>query len=105
MLILREPVSGFAKRTEPAQAEAYWGGWNAYIGAMATARIVVNGDGLHPPHTATTVRVRDGKRIFEDGPLADTKAQPGGYFVRHSGRARGGAAQFRGPCRHVAAAR
>jgi hypothetical protein len=36
---------------------------------------------LHPPSTATCVRVRDGKRIVSDGPFAETKEQLGGYFL------------------------
>lgn len=43
--------------------------------------MIVKGDGLHGPHAATTLRIRDGKRTVEDGPFADTKEQPGGYFV------------------------
>jgi hypothetical protein len=30
---------------------------------------------------ATTVRVRDGKRVLTDGPFAETKEQLGGYFL------------------------
>ena len=81
MLILTEPESEFAKRNDPAQAAGYWGGWTAYIQALQQAGIVVNGDGLQPPYTATTVRVRDGKRIVQDGPFADSKEQLGGYFI------------------------
>lgn len=81
MLILNETQDDFAQRANPEQAGAYWGGWNAFIGAMAEAGIIVKGDGLQGPHTATTLRVRDGKRIVEDGPFADTKEQLGGYFV------------------------
>ncbi len=81
MLLLTEPESEFAKRNDPQESGSYWGGWNAFIGAMAQAGIIVNGDGLQGPHTATTVRVRDGKRMVEDGPFADTKEQLGGYFV------------------------
>ena len=44
-------------------------------------RVIVKGDGLQGPNTATTVRIRDGKRIVQDGPFADTKEQLGGYFV------------------------
>ena len=33
------------------------------------------------PHAATTLRLRDGQRVVEDGPFADTKEQLGGYFV------------------------
>ena len=36
---------------------------------------------LQPGHTATCVRVRDGKRTVSDGPYAETKEQLGGYFV------------------------
>jgi hypothetical protein len=81
MLILNETDAQFAERQDPTKAEAYWGAWNAYIGAMGAAGIIVNGDGLHPPRTATTVRVRDGKREVQDGPFADTKESLGGYFV------------------------
>jgi hypothetical protein len=36
---------------------------------------------LQPGHTATCVRVRDGKRSVSDGPYAETKEQLGGYFL------------------------
>jgi hypothetical protein len=81
MLLLTEPESEIAKRDDPEQAGAYWGGWNAFIGAMAQAGVIVNGDGLLGPQTATTVRIRDGKRLVQDGPYADAKEQLGGYFV------------------------
>lgn len=81
MLLLNEPASEFARRHDPAEAGAYWGGWNAFIAAMAQAGVIVKGDGLQGPHTATTVRIRDGRRIVQDGPYADAKEQLGGYFV------------------------
>ncbi len=36
---------------------------------------------LHPVSTATSVRVRDGKRLVTDGPFAETREQFGGYFL------------------------
>jgi hypothetical protein len=81
MLLLTEPAEEFAKRNDPVEAPGYWGAWSAFIGAMAQAGVIVNGDGLHPPHSATTLRVRDGKRHVQDGPFADTKEQLGGYFI------------------------
>ena len=36
---------------------------------------------LHPVATATSVRVRDGKRVVTDGPFAETLEQLGGYYV------------------------
>ena len=81
MLLLNETSEEFAKRNDPQQAASYWGGWNDFIGAMAQAGIIVKGDGLLGPDLATTIRVREGKRVVEDGPFADTKEQLGGYFV------------------------
>lgn len=37
--------------------------------------------GLHPPSTATTVRVRDGEVITTDGPFAETKEYLGGFWI------------------------
>lgn len=81
MMLLNESPAELAKREDPAQAEAYWSGWSAFIGAMSQSGIVINGDGLHPPDLATTLRIRGGKRTVQDGPYADTKEALGGYFV------------------------
>jgi len=40
---------------------------------------------LHPVATATSVRVRDGKRMVTDGPFAETREQLGGYYVIEAG--------------------
>lgn len=36
---------------------------------------------LHPTSTATSVRVRNDKRLVTDGPFAETREQLGGYFL------------------------
>ena len=36
---------------------------------------------LHPVSTATSVRVRDGKRVVTDGPFAETREQLGGFYL------------------------
>jgi hypothetical protein len=36
---------------------------------------------LHPTATATSVRIRDGKRLVTDGPFAETREQLGGYYL------------------------
>jgi hypothetical protein len=36
---------------------------------------------LHPTSTATSVRVREGKRLVTDGPFAEVREQLGGYFL------------------------
>lgn len=81
MLIMREPLAGFAQRNDPTKAPAYWGAWTAYSQAVTQAGIFAGGAGLEPPATATTLRMRDGKRQVQDGPFADTKEQLGGFFI------------------------
>ncbi len=41
----------------------------------------VHGNALQPVSTATSVRVRDGKKDVFDGPFAETKEQLGGYYI------------------------
>jgi hypothetical protein len=41
----------------------------------------VDASPLHPVVTATSIRVRDGKRLVTDGPFAETREQLGGYYV------------------------
>jgi len=36
---------------------------------------------LHPTATATSVRIREGKRVITDGPFAETHEQLGGYYL------------------------
>lgn len=81
MLIMREGAEDFAKREDAAAAPAYWGAWMAYSKAVTEAGIFVSGAGLQPPASATTVKLRNGKRQVQDGPYADAKEQLGGFFV------------------------
>jgi hypothetical protein len=41
----------------------------------------VFGGGLHPPTTATVVRVEDGAVLTSDGPFAEAKEQLGGFWI------------------------
>ena len=36
---------------------------------------------LYPTSSATSVRVRDGRRLVTDGPFAETREQLGGYYL------------------------
>ena len=76
-ILMFESEADFARRGEPA----YMGAWTDYAKAIHESGIVVDGAGLQPPSTATTLRLRDGTRHVQDGPFADTKEQFGGYFV------------------------
>ncbi len=41
----------------------------------------LGGSPLYPSSSATSVRVRDGKRLVTDGPFAETREQLGGYMI------------------------
>jgi hypothetical protein len=81
MLIHKETAADLAQRANPETAPAYWGAWNAYVGAMGQAGIVVHGNGLQEPSNGTQVQMRTGKRVIHDGPYAETKEHLGGYFI------------------------
>lgn len=80
-VIVYETQQDFAERSDPATAPAYMGLHMAYGKALAEAGIAAGGAGLLPPATATTVRLRDGKRHVQDGPFADSKEQVGGFYL------------------------
>jgi len=42
---------------------------------------LLGGSPLHPAHTATTVRVRNGQVSVTDGPFAETKEQLAGFYM------------------------
>lgn len=43
--------------------------------------LIQGGNALKPTSTATTVRVREGKRLTTDGPFAETKEQLSGFYL------------------------
>ncbi len=59
----------------------YMGEWAAYSQALAEAGAMVAGEALQGPETASTVQVRNGKRIVTDGPFIESKEVIGGYYV------------------------
>jgi hypothetical protein len=48
---------------------------------MKAAGAWVFSGGLHPPSTATVVRLRDGELLMTDGPFAEAKEHVGGFSV------------------------
>ncbi len=81
MILFNQPAAELERKRNDPAASPYWESWRAYMSAVYAAGIVKSGNALQPPYTATTVRIRDGKRAVLDGPYADTKEMLGGYLV------------------------
>ena len=72
--------SNYATRTDAdnqAEMKAYF----EYTENGRSAGVIQSGEALQPTHTATTVRVRNGKLATTDGPFAETKEQLGGFYL------------------------
>ena len=54
---------------------------DVFNGELQAADAWVFAGGLHPPSTATVVRVQDGEVLTTDGPYAETKEQLGGFWI------------------------
>jgi len=79
-LFIYADESGFADFTEEQMQESVQA-YGAYIGALKKAGVFVDTDRLQPSSSATTLSLKNGTRVVQDGPFADTKEQLGGYFV------------------------
>lgn len=64
-----------------ADADAFMGEYFAFTNDIKQTGHYVAGEALHPVHTATTVRIRNGKVSTTDGPFAETKEQLGGFYL------------------------
>lgn len=81
LIMALETPDAFDARDDPERSGEYWASWSGYIDALRAAGVMEAAGGLLPPATSTTVRLREGQRLVQDGPYADTKEQLGGYFV------------------------
>jgi hypothetical protein len=70
-----------ARETATDRESLYWAPWQAYIDSMCEAGIVESMHCLRADYTATTLRLRGGRRQLQDGPCVDSGEQLGGYVV------------------------
>ncbi|HEX7967231.1 MAG TPA: YciI family protein [Stellaceae bacterium] len=80
MILIHMDEQAFAGLSQ-AQIGERFGAYMAYTKALREAGVMVDGARLQPVKTGATVRVRDGRRQVQDGPVAETKEQLGGYYV------------------------
>ena len=78
LLIYTDPN---AYSSEPNYGEQMMKEYMAFSQAIEASGELVAGDPLQGNETATSVRVRDGRRATTDGPFAETKEHLGGYYI------------------------
>ena len=80
LLLIHDTESIFATMP-PQEIQKMMNAYGAFREELQAAGAFRDAARLRPVSTATTVRVRDGKRLTTDGPFAETKEQLGGYYL------------------------
>jgi hypothetical protein len=80
LLLIYANEQNWAKIPE-AQGAAMSAEYQTFTESIAKSGHYKGGNRLQPIGSATTVRVRDGKRETTDGPFAETREQLGGYYL------------------------
>jgi hypothetical protein len=80
MLLIYQNEAEFGRMSEAEKGKLHqeYGPFTESINKSGHFRA---GHGLQPTSTATTVRLRQGKRLVTDGPFAETKEQLAGYYL------------------------
>jgi hypothetical protein len=80
MLLIYDDESQLQSMSEADRGKMYqeYGAFTQEIIASGNFKA---GSELHPVSRATTIRVRDSKKLVTDGPFAETKEQLGGYYL------------------------
>jgi hypothetical protein len=80
LLLIYDAEANFLNMT-PEQVGAMYQEYGKFTQEITAAGKHRAGGQLKPISSASTVRVRHGKRVVTDGPFAETKEQLGGYYL------------------------
>ncbi len=80
LLLIYEDEKGWTKLPEAEKGKIF-GEYHQLTEDIKKGGQYQGGNPLQPTSTATTVRLRNGKRLTTDGPFAETKEQLGGYYL------------------------
>src|SRR5436190_23153743 len=80
ILLIYDDEQSWAKLTE-AEGKQMIGEYRKFGDGIKASGNYQAGSQLQPTTNATSVRVRDGKRLVTDGPFAETREQLGGYYL------------------------
>ena len=80
MMLIYESFENFEDRPTD-KTSPYLAAWRAYHKALVESGVFVGGAPLQSAASATTVRLRDGRRGVQDGPYAETKELLAGVTI------------------------
>jgi hypothetical protein len=80
LLLIYEDEKAAGNVSEAERGQIY-GEYMQLTQAIKASGHYVAGAPLQPTSTATSVRMRNGKRLVTDGPFAETREQLGGYYL------------------------
>ena len=75
LLLIYDDEKRWAKGYDEAEMQEYG------VFGKEFEKQIQGGKALQPTRAATTVRVRDGKRLTTDGPFAETKEHLSGFYL------------------------
>lgn len=80
-ILIHETAEQFDRRSDAEAHDAYMAPYHAYIASLREAGVLVGGEVLRGPATATTLRAKDGERQIQDGPVTNSHEQLGGFLI------------------------
>ena len=80
MLLIHDEEKSWGKLNE-TERQKIMAEYRQFSEQLKAAGQYVSGSQLAPTSSATSVRVREGKRVVTDGPFAETREQLGGYYL------------------------
>ena len=80
MLLIYDDEQNWARMSEAERGQMFADYGQLLQQTKASGHYVSSGR-LQPIAAATSVRVREGKRLLTDGPFAETREQLGGYYL------------------------
>jgi hypothetical protein len=80
MLLIHDEEQAWGKLSEPERQEIM-ANYRQFSEQIKASGHYVSGSQLAPTSAATSVRIRNGKRVVTDGPFAETREQLGGYYL------------------------
>jgi hypothetical protein len=80
MLLICHENKAWENLTE-AERQQIYAEYREFTQQIKSSGHYLAGAELQPASSATTVRMRNGKRLVTDGPFAETREQLGGYYL------------------------